>query len=74
MGLLSNNPNGILCKRQQQELYVENKEFNNWLQSHMDQNKAEAIRQQFNEFNNFFVFVREKRKTKPISFRYFNLD
>jgi hypothetical protein len=69
MGLLSNNPNSVLHKRQQLDSYVENKEFITWLQSHMDQNKADAIRAQFTDFNSFAIAVREKRKTKPLSFR-----
>ena len=50
--------------------YTENKDFNNWLQSHMDPNKAESIRQQFTDFGNFTMVVREKRKTKQTTFRY----
>jgi hypothetical protein len=67
--LLSNNPNSLLHKRQQMDSYPDSKEFINWLQSHMDANKAETIRQQFTDFNNFLLSVKEKRKIKPISFK-----
>lgn len=67
--LLSNNPNSIIYKRQQTDSYPDSKEFTNWLQSHMDSKKADSIRQQFTDFNNFLVSVREKRKAKPILFK-----
>lgn len=67
--LLSNNPNSILHKRQQLESYQDSKEFTNWLQTHLEPAKAENIRQQFNDFGNFLLHAREKRKQKPIFFK-----
>lgn len=67
IGLLSSNPNSILYKRQLAESYVDSKEFTNWLQSHMDGQKAEQIRQQFSDCTPVLLSVREKRKCKQIS-------
>ena len=67
--LLSNNPNSILHKRQQLESYQDSKEFTNWLQTHLEPAKADNIRQQFNDFSNFLLHAREKRKQKPIFFK-----
>ncbi|CAF0781944.1 unnamed protein product [Brachionus calyciflorus] len=69
LSLLSNNPNSILYKRQQTESYQDSKDFTNWLQTHLEPGKAENIRQQFNDFNNFMLQVREKRKLKPGLFK-----
>lgn len=62
MSLLSSNPLCILHKRQLNDSYVDSKEFSNWLQSHSDPNRAELIKQQFNDFGNFLIYVRERRK------------
>lgn len=67
--LFSNNPNSIISKRQQQDSYPESKDFNNWLQALVDPMKAELIRQQFNDFNNFAIFVKERKKVKTVSFK-----
>lgn len=67
--LLSNNPNSVLHKRQQLESYQDSKEFTNWLQTHLEPAKADNIRQQFNDFNNFVLHAREKRKQKPVLFK-----
>ena len=69
ISLLSCNPNNVIFKRQQNDSYSESKEFTNWLNALVDPMKADMIRQQFNDFNNFSIFVREKRKTKIISFK-----
>ncbi len=62
-----------LAKRQQTDSYQESKEFTNWLQSLVDPMKADLIRAQFVEFNNFYMRVREPRKVKPILFKYVDI-
>ncbi len=69
MSLLSSNPSSLLFKRQLTDSYTESKEFNNWLQNNLDPMRADLIRQQFADYNNFLICVREKRKTKPISYK-----
>lgn len=69
MSLLTSIPGNVILKRQQMECYPESKEFTNWLQSTLDPNRADLLRQQFSEFNNFVIHVRERRKTKPVFFK-----
>ena len=69
MSLLTSIPNNIILKRQQVECYQDSKEFTNWITSTSDSIRADLLRQQFAEFNNFIIYVREKRKTKPIFFK-----
>ena len=69
VGLLSSVPGSLVAKRQQTDCYQESKEFTNWLQSLIDPIKADLIRAQFVEFNNFYMRVREPRKVKPILFK-----
>lgn len=67
IGLLSSNPNSILYKRQLADSYADSRDFTSWLQSHMDSNKAEQIRQQFTDYSSILLLVREKRKCKQVS-------
>lgn len=69
MSLVTSIPNNIILKRQQMDCYQDSKEFTNWIASTSDSLRADQLRQQFAEFNNFVIYVREKRKTKPIFFK-----
>ncbi len=69
MNLITNIPNNAILKRQQLECYQESKEFNNWIQSTLDSQRADLLKQQFSDFNNFLIYVRERRKTKPLFFK-----
>ena len=69
IGLVTSIPTNIISKRQQLDNYQESKEFNIWLQSTLDPMRADMLRQQFSEFNNFLICVRERRKTKPLFFK-----
>lgn len=69
MSLLSSNPSSVIFKRQMTDSYPESKEFNIWLQNNLDPMRADLIRQQFADYNNFMICVRERRKTKPISYK-----
>ena len=70
MTLISSNPSSLMYKRQMTDSYSDSKEFNLWLQNNLDPIRADLIRQQFAEYNNFLICVRERRKTKPISYKY----
>lgn len=69
MNLLTSVPNNTILKRQQMESYYDSREFNNWIQTTLDPMRADSLKQQFSEFNNFIICVKERRKTKPIYFK-----